>query len=278
MFAFTLPSLYPEQTTTWLEDFFQFLPKLLVALLLLLLVVQSIRIVNQYERGVVYRLGRVTGAREPGLRLIIPFIDRMDKVGIAVIALELKAQQVITADNVSLSIRAVVYYKVSDPVVAETEVDDYQDAIQLRGQSVLRQVIGASSLENVLAHSATVADSIKSQIEAAATSWGLVVQDVELRDVELPEGMRRAMAAQAEASREAEAKVIAAQGELSSAAVLAQAAALLSPVALRLRELQTIKEIGSENNTVIVMDSHGGETAAQSVAGQIAGQSVHPKQ
>jgi len=243
-----------------------------LAVVVVVIVASSMHTVQQYERGVVYRLGRVLGStRNPGLTLIIPFIEKMEKVSVAVEALELDPQEVITSDNVSLQIRAVVYYRVVDAIKAETEVEFYDDAIKLRGQSVLRQVIGANPLEQVLAHSAGVAANIKDQIEAIADTWGLEVQSVELMDVVLPDTMKRAMAAQAEASRDAAAKVIAAQGELNSAELLGKAAALLSPVALRLRELQTIREIGTENNTVIVMDSQHGDIAAQSTAGTIAG-------
>jgi len=244
------------------------------ALVALVLFFTSVRIVKQWERGVVYRLGRVTGAaRQPGLRFVIPLIERMEKVMVAVVALELEPQQVITKDNVSLAIKAVVYFRVNDAVKAEVEVDDYEDAVSLRGQSVLRQVIGASMLDDVLAHNAGVAVSIKDQLAGVAAAWGLDVQSVELLDVELPEGMRRAMAAQAEAARMAQAKVAEAQGEKNSALLLREAADILgeSGTALRLRELQVLQAIGTEQGTVIVMDSHSGAIAAQSAAGQIAG-------
>jgi len=243
----------------------------LLVLAALVLLFMSIRIVQQYQSGVVYRLGRVTGARHPGLNFIIPFLERMEKVMVAVVALELDPQQVITQDSVSLAISAVVYFRVSDPIRAEVEVDDYEDAINLRAQSVLRQVIGASSLEKVLAHSEEVAASIKSQLESVAESWGLEVQSIELKDVKLPKSMQRAMAAPAEATRVAAAKVVEATGERDSAALLREAADQLSPAALRLRELQVTEAIGADNATVVVVSSaSSGEIAGAAAAGAIA--------
>jgi regulator of protease activity HflC (stomatin/prohibitin superfamily) len=233
---------------------------------------QVFRIVKQYERGVVYRLGRIVGPeRQPGLNFVIPLIDRMVKVSVATEPLELAPQEVITQDNVSLTIAAVIYYRVVDAIKSEVEVDGYEDAIELHAQSVLRQVIGGSDLAEVLAHSQTVAGKISSELIKLAAEWGLKVLKVELCDVTLPKGMKRAMAAQAEAAREAAAKVTAAEGELNAAAHLRAAADQLSPTALRLRELQTIRDIGAEQNTVIVVDSRNGDVAAQATAGQIAG-------
>lgn len=249
--------------------------KLAIALVVLGLIAMSMHIIEQYERGVVYRLGKVRAERLPGLRFTIPIIDRISKVMVAVVALQLEPQKVITQDSVSLSIRAVIYYKVIDAVKSEVEVDDSEEAIELRGQSVLRQVIGSRQLQEVLAHTAQVAASIKAELETSAAPWGLEVQHVELLDVALPKSLQRAMAAQAEATREAAAKVIAAKGEKDAAGQLAEAAALLNPTALRLRELQTMREIGTDNNTVIVLDSNSGPSGAfagMAAAGQIAGQ------
>jgi hypothetical protein len=193
---------------------------------------QVFRIVKQYERGVVYRLGRIVGPeRQPGLNFVIPLIDRMVKVSVATEPLELAPQEVITQDNVSLTIAAVIYYRVVDAIKSEVEVDGYEDAIELHAQSVLRQVIGGSDLAEVLAHSQTVAGKISSELIKLAAEWGLKVLKVELCDVTLPKGMKRAMAAQAEAAREAAAKVTAAEGELNAAAHLRAAADQLSPTA-----------------------------------------------
>jgi regulator of protease activity HflC (stomatin/prohibitin superfamily) len=244
---------------------------IVVAVVLLVLAIKAFYIIDQYERGVVYRLGRVKRERQPGFNVVIPFVDRLVKIMTAVEAMTLEPQQVITKDNVSLSIRAVVYFRVIDAVKAEVEVDDYKDAIYQRAQSVLRQVIGASELNSVLAQTEDVSGQIKSRLADSARNWGLEVDNVELTDIELPDGMRRAMAAQAEAVREAAAKVAAAEGEQSSAQILRRAADVLSPVALRLRELQTIAAIGTEQNTVIVVDSQQGAPAAYAAAGQVAG-------
>jgi len=243
-----------------------------VGLIVIVLATQMVRIVHEYERGVVYRFGRVKRLEQrPGLCWLIPFVDRLTKVVVAVEALSLESQRVITKDNVSLRIDAVIYFRVLDAIAAEVKVDDYEEAIQLRGQSALRQVIGATDLAKVLGHSEDVADAIRGRLADVSTDWGVDIESIELKDVSLPEGMQRAMAAAAEAEREAAAKVAAAKGESESAELLREAADKLGPAGLRLRELETIRAIGTEHNTVIVMDSASGATAAAATAGQIAG-------
>ncbi len=243
----------------------------IVALTVLIKLVRSIRIINQFERGVVYRLGRVLAEpKQPGLRFLIPFLDRMVRVVVAIETEELEEQEVITSDSVSLTVQPVVYYRVTDAVKAEVEVDDYEEAVVQKALLVLRRVIGGSTLEEVLSHGDEVNRKIQQQLEEAAADWGVTIQSIELKDVQLPEGMKRAMAAQAEATREAAAKIVAAQGELDAADRLRQAADLLSPEAMRLRTLQTLKEIGADHNTVIVMDTANGAIAAQAAAGALA--------
>jgi regulator of protease activity HflC (stomatin/prohibitin superfamily) len=242
-----------------------------VALLILGLILSAFRIVQEYERGVVFRFGHVVGEREPGLRMLIPFIDKMYPVDLQVVTLSLEPQQVITKDSVSLEIQVVVYYRVVNAIKSVVEIEDPADAIKQLGQAIMRKVVGQKELHELLEHGAEVAKSIESELETAAEEWGLKITQIELKDIDLPEGMRRAMASKAEAAREAEAKVAGAQGEKDSAAILREAADLLSPEAMRLRELQVMREIGSENSTVVVVPSGGfGELAGSAAAGALA--------
>ncbi|HEX6461836.1 MAG TPA: SPFH domain-containing protein [Candidatus Saccharimonadales bacterium] len=244
-----------------------------IGIAVVVLLIRSIHIVKQWERGVVYRLGRVSRReRMPGLRFTIPLIEWIVKVPVATEALELKPQEVITADDVSLGIQAVIYFRVTDPVGAEVQVDDYEAAIKELGQSALREVIGSSPLKSVLAQSAEVASSIQQRLAGLAQNWGLVVESIGLKNVQLPKRMQRAMAAEAEAKQEATAKVVAAEGEKESATLLREAADALSPEALELRRLQVIGDIGSTSGAVVVIDSSRGTVAGQAAAGQIAGQ------
>jgi regulator of protease activity HflC (stomatin/prohibitin superfamily) len=243
------------------------------ALLILAFILSAFRIVQQYEKGVVFRFGRVVGERDPGLRMVVPLIDRLYHADLQVVTLGLEPQQVITKDSVSLGIQVVVYYRVVDATMSIVEIEDAPSAIQQLGQAIMRRVMGQRTLEELLEHGEQVTTSIRNELEEAATDWGLRITRIELKDIDLPDGMRRAMAAKAEASREADAKVIGAEGEKSSAAILKEAADQLSPTALRLRELQVMREIGSENSTVIVVPSGGfGEVAGSAAAGAIAAQ------
>ncbi len=272
LYVLCSPSSPAEPSTPW-GSYLWYGLLVVLGIAVLVLLIRSIHIVKQYQRGVVYRLGRASDkVRMPGLRFTIPLIEWVVKVPVATEALELKPQEVITKDDVSLTVQAVIFLRVANARAAEIEVDDYEEAIKQRGQSVLRQVIGSMSLEKVLAQSAEVVGDIKSRLAALAEAWGLDVQSVELKDIQLPKGMKRAMAAKAEAEREAKAKVIAAQGERDSAELLAQAAEMLTPTAVRLRELQVLQAIGAEQNTVVVIDSSAGTVAGQAAAGQLAGQ------
>jgi regulator of protease activity HflC (stomatin/prohibitin superfamily) len=204
----------------------------------------SVRIIWQYERGVVFRFGKVVGLeRQPGIRFKLPFIDTMVKVNVQIKALPLETQQVITKDSVSLTILAVVFYKVVDAIKSEVEIEAYEYAIEEYGQSVMRKLVGRHALEDILHSEEDIAERIKTELEATVSDWGIEITQIELKDIDLPESMRRAMAAKAESQREAEAKVIGAQGELDSSQILRDAADKLSPQALELRRLQVTREI-----------------------------------
>lgn len=236
-------------------------------LVVLIFVFSSIKVVEQYERGVIYRRGRIIGTKEPGFAFVLPFLDYIEKVDMRVTSLPLETQQVITKDSVSLTVNAVVFYKVTDAVKSEVEVDGYEDAIQNYGQAVMRKHIGRHDLEDVLHTDQDVATQIQTELEHVTSAWGIEITNLELTDIELPESMRRAMAAKAEAQREAQAKLLAAEGELNSAQRLRQAADHLTPVALELRRLQVLREIADERSTIIVAPTGAGLTAAEAVAG-----------
>jgi regulator of protease activity HflC (stomatin/prohibitin superfamily) len=229
--------------------------------------------IEQYERGVVFRFGKVIGGpREPGIMFKVPAIDRVVKVNMQVTPLALEAQQVITKDSVSLSILAVVFYRVTDAIMSEVEVAGYEEAIEEFGQSVMRKLIGRHYLEQILHSDDEIVEQIQKDLEHVASKWGIEITRIELKDIDLPKSMRRAMAASTEAQREAEAKVVGAKGELDSAAMLRDAANMLTPVALELRRLQVTREIADERSTIIVVPSGStGMVAAESAAGSIAG-------
>ena len=241
-----------------------------VVVLAVALLASSLRVIRAYERGVVTRFGKPAGERGPGLVMVAPLIDRVHRVTMQTVALELAPQDVITQDHVSLTIRAVVYHRVTNATTSYVAVEGYQDAIDLYAQSTMRRVIGAHPMVDVLSHSDAVSAAIAEALEAMAAQWGITVSDIQLNDISMPETMQRAMASAAEAQREATAKVAAAQGERDSAELLEQAASVMSPTALRLRELQTIREVGTERSTIIVMDSSKGDLAGQAAAGTAA--------
>ncbi|HZD10241.1 MAG TPA: slipin family protein [Candidatus Binatia bacterium] len=214
----------------------------------------AVRVVQEYERGVIFRLGRVQGAKGPGLFLIIPLIDRMIKVDLRTVTLDVPSQEAISADNVTVRVNAVVYYRVIDPVAAIIEVEDYNRATWQIAQTTLRNVIGQSHLDQLLSERETVNEKLQQIIDEATEPWGIKVSIVEVKDVELNPQMVRAMARQAEAERERRAKIIHAEGELQAAAQLADAARLMAeePGAMTLRYLQTLLEIGVEQNTTTI--------------------------
>ncbi|MER7501410.1 slipin family protein [Nonomuraea pusilla] len=214
----------------------------------------GIAIVRQYERGVVFRLGEVRGVREPGLRLMIPLVDRMRKVSLRTVTMPVPSQQVITRDNVSIGVAAVAYFRRVDPVKSIVEIEDVDSAVNQIAQTTVRNVVGRSLLDQVLTDTQTLNESIKEILDRITQQWGVFVHLVELKDIELPQTMQRAMARQAEAEREKRAKIIAAEGEALSAGRLAEAADVIAehPIALQLRNLQVLGEIAVERNSTIV--------------------------
>jgi regulator of protease activity HflC (stomatin/prohibitin superfamily) len=227
---------------------------IVVAIIIIFLFTASVRVVQEYERGVIFRLGRLVGARGPGLFLLIPGIERMVKVDLRVVTLDVPAQEAISGDNVTVKVNAVVYFKVLDPEAAVTKVLDYNRATSLIAQTTLRSVLGQVELDDLLANRERVNEQLQRIIDEQTDAWGVKVTAVEVRDVELPDAMKRAMARQAEAEREKRAKIIHADGEYAAAERLAEAARIISTqrAGLQLRYLQTLTEISSERNSTIV--------------------------
>ncbi|HLV64733.1 MAG TPA: slipin family protein [Polyangiaceae bacterium] len=228
----------------------------LLLFLVILVVAKSIRVVNEYERGVVFRLGRVSAdnLKGPGLRLLVPFIDRMIKVDLRTVTHDVPAQEVITKDNVTIKVNAVIYFNVMNPIDAVLKIANHYVATSLFAQTTLRNILGQHDLDEILAEREKIGSSLQHIIDEATDAWGVKVSAVEIKDIELPENMRRAMARQAEAERERRAKIIAAEGELQSAQKLQEAANMLAqaPNAMQLRYMQTLVEIGTERSTTIL--------------------------
>jgi regulator of protease activity HflC (stomatin/prohibitin superfamily) len=212
---------------------------------------QAIRILREYERGVIFRLGKLLGAKGPGMILLIPVVDRMVKMDLRVVTIDVARQEVMTRDNVPVSVDAVVYFRVIDPISAVIKVENFWKATSLIAQTTLRSVLGQAELDELLAHREKINLTLQEIIDRQTDPWGIKVTSVEVRDVSLPEGMKRAMAKQAEAERERRAKIVNAEGEFQAAEKMVQAAAMIAkePIALQLRFLQTMREISSEHNT-----------------------------
>ena len=226
----------------------------LSAVLLVPLLPFQIRVVAEYERGVIFRLGRLTGAKGPGLFVLLPFIDRMVKVDLRVITLDVPSQEAITRDNVTIKVNAVVYFRVVEPTAAVVRILDFVRATSQISQTTLRSVMGQTDLDGLLSQREEVNQELQKIIDEETEPWGIKVSTVEVKDVELPSTMQRAMAAQAEAERERRAKIIAADGEFQASERLREAAEVMArePISLQLRYLQTLSEISSENNSTIV--------------------------
>lgn len=230
----------------------------LVGILILVAVLAraSARIINQYERGVVFRLGRVREqARPPGLAMIVPAVDRLRRVNMQIVTMPVPAQEGITKDNVTVRVDAVVYFRVIDPVKALVDVQDYLFAVGQVAQTSLRSIIGKSELDDLLSNRERLNQGLELMIESPALGWGVEIDRVEIKDVALPESMKRSMARQAEADRERRARIITADGELQASEKLSQAAAAMSgtPAALQLRLLQTVVEVAAERNSTLVL-------------------------
>ncbi|HMM39313.1 MAG TPA: slipin family protein [Desulfovibrio sp.] len=225
---------------------YTFLPLLAIALVL---VFASLRVLNEYERGVIFRLGRVIRAKGPGIILLIPWIDRMVRVSLRVVTMDVPNQDVITRDNVSMKVNAVVYFRIVDPVKAVVEVEDYILATSQLAQTTLRSVCGGVEMDELLSHRDKVNSQLQAILDQHTDPWGVKVTTVEVKYIDLPQEMQRAMAKQAEAERERRAKVINAEGEFQAAARLTEAAAIIGkhPEAIQLRYLQTMREIAAES-------------------------------
>jgi|TARA_B100002003_G_C14150435_1_gene553281 regulator of protease activity HflC (stomatin/prohibitin superfamily) len=214
----------------------------------------AIRILNEYERGVIFRLGRVIKAKGPGLIILIPLVDRIVKVSLRLVAMDVDPQDVITKDNVSVKVNAVIYFRVIDPVKAVIEVENYSYAMSQLAQTTLRSVCGQADLDELLSAREKINAELQEILDTHTDPWGIKVATVELKHIDLPQEMQRAMAKQAEAERERRAKVINAEGEFQAAAKLAEAAEIIQkyPMALQLRYLQTMREMSAENNTTTI--------------------------
>jgi regulator of protease activity HflC (stomatin/prohibitin superfamily) len=224
------------------------------AIIAIILLSASIRIAQEYERGIIFRLGRFVGVRGPGWIWLIPFIERMVKIDLRVVTMDVPSQECITLDTVTVKVDAVVYFRVMKPEDAVLNVEQYIRATSLLSQTTLRNVVGQSELEDLLAHRDKINERLQSLIDEGTEPWGIKVSMVEVRDVELPDTMKRAMAAQAEAERERRAKIVHAEGEAQAAEKLAEAAKIIAtqPSALQLRYLQTLTQISTEKTNTIV--------------------------
>ncbi|TET26229.1 MAG: slipin family protein [Dehalococcoidia bacterium] len=226
----------------------------IIVLAVLVIISMAVKIVTEYERGVIFRLGRLVGAKGPGLFFIIPFVDRMVKVDLRVITMDVPSQEVITKDNVTVRVNAVVYFRVVDPEASVVKVLDHIRATSQISQTTLRNVLGQSELDELLTQREKLNQVLQKIIDEHTDPWGVKVSTVEIKEVELAEMMKRSMAAQAEAERERRAKIIHAEGELQASEKLAQAGAIIArePTTLQLRYLQTLTEVASERNSTLI--------------------------
>ncbi len=233
---------------------------IILVIILLIILASAIRVVREYERAVIFRLGRIIGAKGPGLILLIPIVDQPRVIDLRILTFDVPRQRIVTRDNVTVEVDAVVYMRVEDPLAAVMRVRDYQIATSLLAQTTLRDVIGQVELDDLLARRDELNKRIQQILDEATEPWGIKVTTVSIRDVVIPESMQRAMAKQAEAERERRSRVIMAEGELMAAQKMADAASFYStnPIALRLRELQTWAEIAREKNLIIVTEGGGG--------------------
>ena len=225
-----------------------------IVILVLFFLSAAIRILNEYERGVIFRLGRVLAAKGPGLIILIPVIDKMIRVSLRLVALDVDPQDVITRDNVSVKVNAVIYFRVVDPIKAIIEVENYSYAMSQLAQTTIRSVCGQAELDDLLAEREKINAELQEILDTHTDPWGIKVANVELKHIDLPQEMQRAMARQAEAERERRAKVINAEGEFQAATKLAEASKIIEghPTALQLRYLQTVSEMSAETNTTTI--------------------------
>jgi regulator of protease activity HflC (stomatin/prohibitin superfamily) len=230
-----------------------FIPTLIF--LILLILIPAIKVIKEYERAVIFRLGRLIavpkGPKGPGLIIVIPFVDKFVRVNLRLVAMDVPPQDVITKDNVSIKVNAVVYFRVIEPNRAITEVDDFLYATSQLAQTTLRSILGQFELDDLLSNRDHINSELQTILDQQTDAWGIKVSAVEVKHVDLPQEMQRAMAKQAEAERERRAKIISAEGEFQAAAKMVEAAALMEvhPISLQLRYLQTLREVASENNS-----------------------------
>jgi len=232
-----------------------YIPYLFLVVLVVFFLVSAIKVLNEYERGVIFRLGRVLGSpKGPGLIILIPIIDKMIKVSLRTVVLDVPPQDVITRDNISVKVNAVVYFRVIDPSKAIIAVENYLYATSQLAQTTLRSVLGQAELDDLLSHREKINETLQEILDTHTEPWGIKVSNVEVKNVDLPQEMQRAIARQAEAERERRAKVIGAEGEFQAATKLAEASDILSknPMSLQLRYLQTLIEISSEKNSTVI--------------------------
>lgn len=221
---------------------------------IIILLILSLRVVKEYDRGVVFFLGKVTGVRGPGLIILIPILEQMTRTTLRTITMSIPSQKIITKDNVSIDIAAVAYYHITDPLKSVVAIEDVYSAVNQISQTTVRNVVGQFMLDQLLSQTANINTQIKDVIDVHTEPWGAQVTAVEIKDITLPDNMQRAMAKEAEAERERRAKIVAAQGEMQAAKMLGEAADIISahPVALQLRTLQTMSEIATEKNSTII--------------------------
>ena len=221
----------------------------------LLVLGSSVKILREYERGVIFRLGRYVGLRGPGLVLLLPFLEKIEKVSMRIVTLDIPPQAVITRDNVSVNVNAVVYFRVMEPDKAIIEVEQFLFATSQLAQTTLRSVAGQAELDELLSNREEINHKLQTILDQATDAWGIKISNVEVKDIDLPPQMQRAMAKQAEAERERRAKIIAAEGELQASAKLTEAATMMAtePLTIQLRFLQTLSEVATEKNSTLIM-------------------------
>lgn len=230
------------------------IPLITIIILLIFLISSAIRVLREYERGVIFRLGRLIASKGPGLFFLIPVVDRMVKVSLRTVVMDVPPQDIITKDNVSVKVNAVVYFRVVDPSKAIVEVEDYLYATSQLSQTTLRSILGQAELDELLSSREKINAELQTILDTHTDPWGIKVSQVEIKHVDLPQEMQRAMAKQAEAERERRAKVINAEGEFQAATKLAQAAEIMNkePITIQLRFLQTLREVAAENNSTTI--------------------------
>ncbi|MDE2172866.1 MAG: slipin family protein [Patescibacteria group bacterium] len=239
-----------------------------IIIIIVILLALSLKVVKEYDRGVIFLLGKVTGVRGPGLIILVPVFERMTKVTLRTITMNIPSQKIITKDNVSIDIAAVAYYHVVDSMKSVVAIENVHEAVNQISQTTVRNVIGRYMLDQLLSQTADINATIKDVIDQHTEPWGVQVTAVEIKDIVLPDNMQRAMAKEAEAERERRAKIVAAEGEFQAAQKLGEAADLISqhPVALQLRTLQTMSEIATEKNSTIIFPAQFMTTVQEAIA------------